>query len=389
MFDLYIASMLVFIALLALFFWYDRKNVQRQSILLLRKTTKGKAFLTSLGRRFPRIWWVYGSAAVASGFIASVFISIFLLNMVSVSLTTEAEAPLAIVLPSPTSDLVMVPGVMGVPFWYWIISIFLLILVHEGSHGIMAAREKVRIKTLGWGLLAVIPLAFVEPDEKQLQKEKPMKQLRVFAAGSFGNFVLAGVAFIVIMFSVPALFAPAGVGYSTLIQDYPAEQANLTGTITSIGSYDIMTPQDLSDALVEIGPGKGITITTQTMTGDGYEERVFSLMTVDRPDGESGGFIGIAPVFQGYQLRDNTGNPGLINFLFGSSPNFMGLFSFLFLINFGVGLFNLLPIGPLDGGRMWRIVFDKVAPNQSKAVMNGISWLFFLVILLLFTSAFI
>ena len=83
MFDLYTVSMLVFVGLLALFFWVDRKNVERQSFLLLRKTTKGKAFLTSLGKRFPSLWWVYGSLAVGAGFLASIFISLFLISMVS------------------------------------------------------------------------------------------------------------------------------------------------------------------------------------------------------------------------------------------------------------------------------------------------------------------
>ncbi|MCK4715054.1 MAG: site-2 protease family protein, partial [Candidatus Aenigmarchaeota archaeon] len=249
MFDLYTVSMLVFVGLLALFFWADRKNVERQSFLLLRKTTKGKAFLTWLGQRFPRLWWVYGSLAIGAGFLTSVFISLFLVSMISISLTTDAGAPIALVLPSPTTEVVVAPGVLGVPFWFWIISIFVLILVHEGSHGLMAAREKVRIKTLGWGLMIAIPLAFVEPDEEQLKKEKPMKQLRVFAAGSFGNFVLAGIAFVIVIFSIPALFAPAGVSYSALMEGYPAEEANLTGTITGIDGHDIVTIKDLAEVL--------------------------------------------------------------------------------------------------------------------------------------------
>ena len=388
-FDIYTLSVIVFVALLALFFWFDRKNVQRQSVLLLRKTTKGKAFLTNLGRRFPRGWWVYGNLAVVVGFAASVFISIFLLSMVSEALTAETAAPLALVLPSPTSETIAVPGVMGVPFWYWIISIFALILVHEGSHGIMAAREKVRIKTLGWGAFLIIPLAFVEPDEKQLQKERPMKQLRVFAAGSFGNFVLAGVVLLVIAYSTPALFEPSGAGFTSLIEGYPAQGANLTGTITRIGGYDISSPADLSAALDEMGPGRAVSITTMVRTENGLEARFFSLTTAERPDNEPGGFIGIAPVYQDYTLREGTGDPEVIRFLFGSSPNFMGLFTFLFIINFGVGLFNLLPIGPLDGGRMWRILLEKFAPRHSKAIMNGVTWVFFLVVVLLFASAFI
>ena len=40
--DVYTVSILVFLAFLALFFYKDRKNVERQGVLLLRKTKKGR-----------------------------------------------------------------------------------------------------------------------------------------------------------------------------------------------------------------------------------------------------------------------------------------------------------------------------------------------------------
>ncbi len=381
--------MLVFLALIAIFFYYDRKNVERQSVLLLRKTKKGKAFLTNLGQRFPRLWWVYGTLAVVIGFYVSAYIFYWLLFMTMTSLTSEAAPGLALVLPSPTTETVAVPGVIGVPFWFWIITIFLLILVHEGSHGIMAARERVRIKTLGWGLLIAIPLAFVEPDEKQLQKEKPMKQLRVFAAGSFGNFVLAVISANILVFSITAFFIPSGVAYQGLMAGFPAEKANLTGTIVGMENYTIGSLGDLSSALDDIGPGRLIRIRTVVDIGSGSEERLFRLTTVEEPNAtDSGkGFIGILGVSQDFGLRDGVASPELVYFFTGRSPDFFGLLFFLFLINLGVGAFNLLPLGPLDGGRMWRIVLDRLIPRHSKRVMNGLSWALLFVLLLNFAIA--
>jgi membrane-associated protease RseP (regulator of RpoE activity) len=390
MLDLYTASVLVFIAILALFFYRDRKNVERQSILLLRKTRKGRGFITGLGRRFPRLWLVYGTLAVGIGFYVSAYIFYWLLAMTATNLTAEAAPGLALVLPSPTTDMVAAPGVIGVPFWYWIITIFLLILVHEGSHGIMAARERVRIKSLGWGLLVAIPLAFVEPDEKQLQREKPMKQLRVFAAGSFGNFVLALVSSYLLVFSITTFFAPAGTTYQGLMTGFPAEQVNLTGTIVGIENYTIGTVGDLSSTLDEIGPGRNIRVVTRVPYGQGFEERTFWLTTVEEPNvtGSGKGFIGIAGVYQDFVLRDGVACPELVYFFTGRSPSFFGLLFFLFLINLGVGAFNLLPLGPLDGGRMWRIVLDRIVPRHSKRVMNGLTWVLFFVLLLNFAIAF-
>lgn len=382
MLDLYAISMLVFLAVLALFFYVDRRNVERQSILLLRKTTKGKKFLTSLGRRFSGFWWVYGMAAVMVGFYLSGFITYWLFEMTITNLTTEAAPGIAFVLPSPTTDIVAAPGFIGVPFWYWIITIFLLIIVHEGSHGLMAAREKVRIKSLGWGLLIAIPLAFVEPDEKQLRKEGPMKQLRVFAAGSFGNFVLALMASYLLVFSITTFFTPSGVNYQGYMQGFPAEQVNLTGTITGINNYTIETVGDLSAVLDEVGLGGRVTITTM----DSGDERSFSIVTKEDP--ETGkGFIGIMGVSQNFVLNEGVAYPELVYFFTGSSPDFAGLLFFMFLINLGVGLFNLLPLGPLDGGRMWRIVLDRFVPKHSQIIMRGLTWMLLMILILNFTAA--
>ena len=387
--DVYTVSILVFLAFLALFFYKDRKNVERQGVLLLRKTKKGRGFITKLGQRFPRLWWVYGTLAVAIGFYVSAYIFYWLLFMTMTSLTAEAAPGLALVLPSPTTETVAVPGVIGVPFWFWIITIFLLILVHEGSHGIMAARERIRIKNLGWGLLIAIPLAFVEPDEKQLQKEKPMKQLRVFAAGSFGNFVLAVISANILVFSITTFFVPAGVTYQGLMAGFPAEQANLTGTIVGIENYTIESLGDLSFALEDIGPGREIEIRTRMDTGSGFEEKSFWLTTAEEPNAtEPGkGFIGILGVSQDFGLKEGVASPELVYFFTGRSPDFFGLLFFLFLINLGVGAFNLLPLGPLDGGRMWRIVLDRLIPRHSKRVMNGLSWALLFVLLLNFAIA--
>ena len=92
-------------------------------------------------------------------------------------------------------------------------------------------------------------------------------------------------------------------------------------------------------------------------------------------------------MFQDYRLKDGIGNEGIIHFLFGRSPNFMGLLSFIVIINLGVGMFNLLPIGPLDGGRMWKIVMDKLLPRYSKRVLDTVSWVFFIIIIILFVNA--
>jgi membrane-associated protease RseP (regulator of RpoE activity) len=451
--DWYLVSVLIFAAFVAALVYLDRKSWKRESILLLRKTQKGKAFLIRLGTRFPRFWLAIGVIAVIATLYSSIWIIWLLLIQTQLLATGQIETGPGILLPSPSSQASIGPGFFAVPFWYWIISIAVLVIVHEGMHGVMAAREKVRIKSLGWGLLAVIPLAFVEPDEKQLQKQKTWKQLRVFAAGSFANFVVAFASVLLLASAASAWFMPAGVSYQGLIQGYPAANANLTGTITGINNHTIDSTGTLSDVLREIGPNQTITITTtngtwnfsytlQTFaepepqfTPDFWTDVIASLEqilpgtadlsksvsntfayvtgTYQSPTWTSiqkdikfwqyvqekypnsaerdsqriaslenqlethprSGFIGIAGVSNSTVIR-----PGLENYQ--EAITFIeGLLFFLFLINLGVGAFNMLPIGPLDGGRMWAIIIQRFTPKHSTAIMNILTWVMLAIII--------
>lgn len=372
--DWYLISVVIFACILALLFWRDRKNVKRESVILLRKTQRGKRLLVKAGRAFPNLWKGLGMFAVLVGFCVSVFFMTYLAQNAYLMATVE-EAPMPTVgflLPSPTAEPILLPGVIAAPFWYWIIAIAMLVVFHEGMHGIMAAREKLRIKSMGWGLLLIIPLAFVEPDEKELRKRPAWQQLRVFAAGSFGNFILAGICLLVLYMFMVALYVPGGVYFSGYIEDYPAEQANLTGIITAIGGYEVRSLTALSNALEEIGPGKEVTVRSRLYYRNyTFEDKEYVLTTVS--DNETGrGFIGI------------TFNPATVNF-FHLADNWWawryqikfleGLFQWMFLINLGVGAVNLLPIGPLDGGRMWQLVFKKISKKQWKRASRALTYI--------------
>ncbi|NIO22997.1 MAG: hypothetical protein GTN38_03140 [Candidatus Aenigmarchaeota archaeon] len=403
---LYVGSVVVFIIALAVIVLIDRKNITRESIIILRKTQRGKNLLFKIGSKFPRGWKFLGMLGVFVTFVASVFGVYFLLNVVVTAIVVEeAVGGLSFVLPSPTPDVVILPGVFAIPFWHLIISLGLLIVVHEGSHGLMAIREKVPIKSLGWGLLLVIPLAFVEPNEKILQKRGNWPQLRVFAAGSFANFIVAGVVLLISFPLLSGLFTASGVGFVGYDEGFPAKEVNLTGLIVKINGQDVMNRDDLQSVMESISPNQTIEIITKD-----YDEerkvvfRTYNLTTAERIDDEGKptgkAYIGIRGVLDGNDISRFVfpaaffANPDFRMF-FSLNEGleayssviffFLSLLTFLFIINFGVGLVNMLPIKPLDGGRMWEIVFKRLSPERGGDITKTVS----LITLFLIIAAFI
>ena len=74
--------------------------------------------------------------------------------------------------------------VFYVPFWYWLIALFILAVVHEFAHGVIGERWGVRIKSSGFAFLGILapimPAAFVEPNEEDLAKKKWWQKIAVF-----------------------------------------------------------------------------------------------------------------------------------------------------------------------------------------------------------------
>lgn len=406
--DPYIFSIIIFVIVLAGFVYKDRKKFERQAIILLRRTQRGKDSIVKFGSVFPRFWKIVGTLGAVIGFIGSVFIIIQLVEILGRNIGRivsgeQALTSLAFVLPTPTQNPVSTTGLFLVPFWYWIIAIALLVVVHEGMHGILAASEKIKLKSLGWGLLLVIPLAFVEPDEKDLEKRGFWTQVRIFAGGSFANFLLAGLSVLIMTFAFSGMFVSSGVAYQGLDKGYPADLANITGYITEINGQDVKSIEDLQSVMSSVLPGNEIRIKTieanyrllplvvtsskiidvnsYLIPNDGKESE-FIIKTVENPNNSGKAYIGIRDIVEVNKYRLGLeGYAGIIEF-------FGGLLFFLFLINFGVGLANLLPIKPLDGGRMWEALFQKISMKHSRRLTLGISYITFLLLIINFALPF-
>jgi len=267
-------------------------------------------------------------------------------------LVTLPEAPAGVGIVQPFFE--GAPGTVFVPFFYFIISIFIIATIHEFSHGVMARVWNIKVKSSGFAFLGiglpVIPAAFVEPEEKTLQKRPAIQQLSVFAAGPVSNIVLALVVLFLMVATVPgltnAMFTQEGVEVASFIDGnvtYPAEKSNLDigEVITHINGERVSNYTTFNATLAKYLPNATVNVTT---------DKAVHAITLTKKADRKNGFLGVN-VKAHLETR-----PEFVATYGSLIPEFtkwtFGLLSWLFILNLGIGLFNLVPIGPIDGGRM-------------------------------------
>ncbi len=185
-FDLQTVAAFIFIILLSLFLYLRRKKLDTHGpfpflYFSMYRTKLGIGLMDKLAGKWNRLFKWLGYIGIIVGFLGMIAICVALIdNIYNIMTQPEAAPGVGLVLPF------QMKGAFYVPFFYWIISIFIIALVHEFAHGVIARAHNLKVKSSGFAFLGVlapiIPAAFVEPDEKALVKRPHRQQLSVFAA---------------------------------------------------------------------------------------------------------------------------------------------------------------------------------------------------------------
>ncbi len=356
-------STIVFIFLMLFFLILKRKKITLQKIIFpiiyfaMYRTRMGLKFMNKFSKKFPKTLKYVSYVSITLGFVGMVLIIFSLLhNLYKLLLIPTATAAVVPVLPFK------IKGAFFVPFFYWIISIFIIAVVHEFSHGIFARLYNIKIKSSGFAFLAVLlpvlPAAFVEPDENQLKKKPVKEQLSIYAAGPFSNillaFVILAISFLIIPQITNALVDYNGIQITGFIKEnntiYPAEIAGLKkgDIITSINNVPTPYLENFTSVMNSTKPGETIVLQTDT--------KAYAIKLAHHPENYDKSYLGIY-VSQSSKIKTELKQklyfiPDIILWL-------LGLLYWLYLLNLGIGLFNLVPIGPIDGGRMLKAVLQK------------------------------
>ena len=365
----YYAIAFMIIWVLAILF-RKRLKIDITGPLLMRRTQRLRDFIDSVANRSPRIWrWAMNIGLPVAFF----FMALILYLLLDTLPTTFSNPQVSLILPG-----VDIPGSpLFIPLGYGIIALMTVLVVHEFGHGIISRVEGVKIKSIGVLLLAVLPGAFVEPDEDDIEKSKRISKLRIYAAGSIFNLSLAAIALLLTFIISSLVIAPAfhtdGVGISSVVPNSPADGILTQGMV--IQSINGVQVADLNNYVLN-NTKVGENMTFQTNQG------TYTIKAGVSPNNSSRGYIGIRS--QAHLVVDNN-----VAKTFGYQiPWFIyslnDLFYWIFLLNFAVGTFNLLPMKPLDGGLLLEELLGyKLSENKVQKIVNPLSYILIAIIVVI------
>ena len=325
-----------------------------------------------LARKYNGFFQIFGYCGIGFGFAAMAVIVI----MLAINLFTLMTEPDAISGVSPVIPGIKIPGsTIAVPLVIGWISLFIIILVHEFSHGVVARAHNVKIKSSGILFFGPIMGAFVEPDEKEFQKREPSVQYSVFAAGSFSNMILAVFASILLLGVLPlkdSFTEPVGFSVGSLVKDFPAQKAGIKAgdIINGINGKGIKNHEEFQKEYQYTRPGEEVTIKTESAS--------YKIKTAEK--GENA-MMGIAGLKDERVLKNRSLASRIAFEITGLIEEFL---RWIYVLSLGIGIINLLPLGPIDGGRMMKTALEHtVADKKNALAVFGRITLFCLALLLL------
>lgn len=330
-------------------------------------------------------------------------LAIFLIVGSLAILIGNAQARDSIGTLSPTANL-LIPGLNPyLPITYGWIALIVTIVIHEAGHGIIARIYNVRVDSTGIVLLLGLPIgAFVNIEREELNKVTLKKKSSILTAGPLNNMILAAVSLAALYFIITTLTplppdpnSPQfGIAVVSVNPGSLAESIGMTqgSVIQTVNGQELMELDDLGTILRS---NLGNTVEIVWVDADNQSiTRQASLPDAVEP---GQGILGIqvtpllpdsGAVLERYEsafgsnpialLLPPTMQQGAVPYSDLMAPRYesslgpiwapaANMLFWLWFVNFNVGIFNALPIGPLDGGQMYGSIIEKKIKSAALA----------------------
>lgn len=424
-----VGFLILFSAFIVWFLNSRREELSREGIIFMWRTKFGMKAINNIGDKFKSCLNFTKYLVIGVGFFLMGVMTWMLGQTVSIYLfhpeiTKLIKAP-------PIAPLIpYFPKLFGMesmfpPFYftYFILALAIVAIAHEFSHGVFMRAFRVKIKSTGMVFLGPILGAFVEQDDKSFKKKKKVDQMAVLGAGVFANTIIAlmfyglYVAFFFSSFAASGyIFNSYGVAAVPLenitgFEDYnnltkittstgnyylddglgiqlnnsngefiiaypeaPAVLAQMRGVIIQADDIAILGEESLRMFLENKNPGDEAIFTTEDI--DGIKE--YKITLGEHPQDSSKAYLGVG--------HNVIGRRGVIQKTLGKFMDFKKsstlykttwdgefvyfiyhLLWWIMIINILVALFNMLPVGMLDGGRFFYLAMIGILRSKKAA----------------------
>lgn len=329
---------------------YKNYQVQTTLRLLLGRTRRGIK--------------IFADVSVVAGFLMMGFAFWFLIDNILKFIYVPSEA---------AQLTVLIPGVTltsASAIAAFLLSLPIVLVVHEGAHGIVATLEKIKIKSGGFAIFIAVFAGFVEPDEEDFEKAKKISKLRVIGAGATANVIFSlGLGLILLTNPIFALVlpeqmvevfyeVPQGVKVLEIMEGFGAQKAGIMvdDIITQIDDKKITSAADFQK--INLAPGQTAEI---SVLRDG-QEMTLPVEIRPSPEDPQRGLMGI--------IRDNAFFTPIYDFI-QWDPHISIYLLWLWMISFFIGIINMLPLPILDGGKF---IHSLISDKLSESRVNGVMW---------------
>jgi Zn-dependent protease len=307
-------------------------------IVALLKTKIGLGAMDYIGSHLRGLVIFFGYLSIVLGFAGMLLI----VGFIGYGLYALIFVPGAPPVISPVIPGVQIPGTgINIPFWQGIIAILVVAAIHEFMHGVVSRAHKIPVRSSGLAIFGPIFGAFVEPDEKKLQKAKKKVQISIFAAGPAINIITAFIFFGLLVALQPGVMNytnPTGVSFQTIVEDSPAAAVGLIANTTyiKINGKEFLEYKDLQNAMNNTKAGDLLILESNS-----------TVYTVTLGEKEGKTWLGVQGIIEHRDLKNQADKTK-----YAVAFWFLELLEWLYIISLGIGLANLIPLGPIDGGRM-------------------------------------